>query len=130
MAKRTPIEKLDIAIAEILKEYEDEIDKDIYEVTRKVAKQGAKTLNQASSVFKGNKYRKSWTSKEERSNSSTYYRAVIFSTMPGLPHLLENGHALRNGERYEGRTHIKPVEDEINELYFNGLIKKLEVTSK
>ena len=50
--------------------------------------------------------------------------AVIYSRIPGLPHLLEHGHATRNGGRKGQRVHISPVTDKINE----SLIREFEVT--
>ena len=38
---------------------------------------------------------------------------TLYSKVPGLPHLLENGHAKRGGGRVPGKTHIAPVEQEL-----------------
>lgn len=56
-------------------------------------------------------YAKSWTVKktEETSESVTY---IVHSKKKyQLAHLLENGHATRNGGRVEGKPHIKPAEE-------------------
>lgn len=36
-------------------------------------------------------------------------RATVYSTVPGLPHLLEKGHALINGGRAPARPHVAPA---------------------
>ena len=64
------------------------------------------------SKAKEKNYGKGWTSQFETGRLS--YQGVIYNKdLPGLPHLLEHGHAKRGGGRVDGRVHIKPVEDEI-----------------
>lgn len=100
------------AIAQVLEEYGDEVTKDMDEVTKKVGRVGVKALKSASAVFGGSgRYRKSWTSKLETERYGS--TVTLYSTVPGLPHLLEHGHANRGGGRTPGRTHIAPVEQEL-----------------
>lgn len=51
--------------------------------------------------------------------------AIIHNTTPGLPHLLEKGHANRDGGRTPGRVHIAPVEEELVKLFPRELEEKL-----
>lgn len=111
-SRKITADNLGEAIAEILEEYGDEVQKDMDDVVKDVGKAGVKAIKSASGVFGGTgKYRKGWTSQidSERYGST----ATIYNRTPGLPHLLENGHAKRGGGRVPGKTHIAPVEQEL-----------------
>lgn len=56
------------------------------------------------------KYAKSWTAKKVRETSQTLTMVVRSKNRYQLAHLLEFGHALRNGGRYDGVVHIAPAE--------------------
>ena len=101
-------------IQKILKQYEQETVKDVKKVTKKLANRGAKELREKSQ-FNTGKYASGWTSKVEDGVLSCV--GIIYNKTPGLPHLLENGHALRNGGRMSGRTHIAPVEEQLVKDY-------------
>ena len=117
MATKTPIEKLDTSMEKLLQEYANDVTMTTKELATKIAKKGAQTLKQASAQAVGGsgKYAKGWTvtTVETRLSCSN----VIHNKTPGLPHLLEKGHAKRNGGRVSGREHIKPVEEEIVEEF-------------
>ncbi len=108
---RTPIDRLDAVIKQTLEEYAEGVQTSVSDATRSVAKAGAAAVRAASGVFGGTKYRRGWTYKVE--TRRLYSTGVIYNRTPGLPHLLENGHAKRGGGRVDGRVHIKPVEEEI-----------------
>jgi len=121
---RVTLESLPDAIAEVLEKYNEDTIRATHEVVKKVAADGAKAINSsAAGAVGGNKYKRSWTSKSE--NSRIGASAVIYSKVPGLPHLLEHGHANRNGGRTAGRVHIAPVVDTINESLVRGIEVKL-----
>ena len=110
MAKIVPIDRLTAEIEKILENYGENVQQNINEVVGEITKKGAKTLNQQSGqTFDGKKYRKSWTTQVETGRTSA--QGTIYSKIPGLPHLLEHGHALRGGDRTTGRAHIAPVEE-------------------
>lgn len=112
MATKVTIDNLDIAVQNILKEYDNEVSLNLDVITQKVGKAGVKALNSAAkSKFDGNKYNKSWTSTTEKGR--LYSRVILHSKMAGLPHLLEHGHAKVNGGRVKGRAHIQPVEKKL-----------------
>ena len=124
MAKVTA-DNLASEIQKILDEYGDDVTKEVAEVTKEVAKKGRAALQSESTAkFKGTgRYARGWTVTIDAGRLST--AAVIHNKMPGLPHLLEHGHAKVNGGRVPGREHIKPVEDAINETYLNELARRL-----
>ena len=112
MAKK--VFDLEKAVNDILTEYGDSITENVQEAAKKVTKAGVKAVKQnAGSSFKGTgKYASGWTSKFETGRLSA--QGVIYNKkLPGLPHLLEHGHAKRGGGRVEGKAHIKPVEEQI-----------------
>lgn len=124
MAKKVTIDNLDEAIIGILNEYADDIDANIAIVTKKIGQTGAKALNSSAKTnFNGTKYSKSWTSTTEQGR--LYTTVTIYSRIPGLPHLLEYGHALVGGGRVKGRAHIQPVEEKLIEEYEKEVTAKL-----
>lgn len=112
MAKTVTIDDMDAAIMDILDEYEEFTVQTVREATQRVAKEGVRALKSSSGQFGGSgKYARGWTTTSEGGRFDT--TVTIHNRTPGLPHLLENGHALRNGGRVSGRTHIAPVEQEL-----------------
>lgn len=120
MARKTPVDRLSLEVQRILAEYGSDAKGNLSNITAAMAKKGAQTLRQVSKQkFKGDKYRKSWTTDTTgNAHRQVAWSNVIYSRMPGLPHLLEHGHAKRGGGRVEGREHIAPVEE--------ALVKELE----
>lgn len=118
--------QLDSTISKILEEYHNEIDKDVGKAIDKVAKAGVKELKANSRTsFKGTgKYAKGWTSKKEKDR--ILHTTIIYNKTPGLPHLLEHGHAKRGGGRVDGREHIAPVEKEVIEQFEKELINEIQ----
>ena len=120
MAKTT-VDTLAEDIQKILEESGEEVTKLTKETVKKVAQKGVQALKSNSGMFGGTgKYASGWSSKVEEgrlNTTATLYNAKV----PGLPHLLENGHAKRGGGRVSGRTHIAPVEAEIERIFTQEL---------
>lgn len=115
MAKVT-IDNFDQAVEKILQDYGDDITADLSEITERIGKEGVKMMRSSASIFnRTGKYKKSWKAKVERGRLESV--VVLYSTIPGLPHLLEYGHAKRGGGRVEGKEHIKPVEEKLIEQF-------------
>lgn len=105
---------LETEIAKILTKYGDEVAENIQKVAKEIARKGAKAVKQnAQSDFNGTgKYAAGWTSQVKEGRYSS--QGIIYNrAKPGLPHLLEHGHAKRGGGRTDGRVHIAPVEQEV-----------------
>lgn len=114
MAKTITPEQLSAQIKNILSDYAEDLQGNLAEATRAVAKAGAKAVkSKARSAVGGTgKYAGGWTSKVEEGR--LYSTGVIYNgKAPGLPHLMEHGHANRNGGRTPGRVHIAPVEEQV-----------------
>ena len=107
-------------IKDILEEYGEEVSDAMKEIVPKVAKDAVKKLRSDSPKNSGG-YARGWTQKTEKGNftiSSTVYN----SKKPGLPHLLEYGHAKRGGGRTRPIQHIAPVNDWVAE----EVVRKIE----
>lgn len=96
------------------------------QVAGKVARDARKKLIETSPRGKGKEhYADGWSVKKKRVNSNKFEIEVYNKTKPSLTHLLENGHALRQGGRAPAIKHIKPVEEWSNDEYLKRLEKEL-----
>lgn len=84
---------------DILEDYTEDIRDTVRGETNNAAKSTAKRL-QSTSAKKTGEYARGWKSKRIDESSAVTYNA----TMPGLTHLLENGHVIRNKRGEYGRT--------------------------
>lgn len=124
MAQKVDVSKIDTAIMKALDKYAEDLQGNLDTITKSVARAGAKELQQRSaSTFNGERYQKGW--KVQINTSRTGTTATIYNQRPGLPHLLEHGHAKRNGGRVEGRPHIAPVEEELINKFQKEITAKL-----
>lgn len=127
--KKTPIDKLSEALNKILTEYEEAVVKDTGELVKQFAKKGANAVAQnarSKGWGRSTDYDKGWTSQYEEGRLSS--QGIIYNkTVPGLPHLLEHGHALRGGGRShtDAFPHIEPVEDKISDEFYKAVTKAL-----
>ena len=121
MAKKTPSEKLAGALEKILRDYADGVVENLADVTKKFAKKGAQAVRGEAQSKGWGEYATGWTSQFEQTRLSA--TGTIYNKTPGLPHLLENGHALRGGGRSRAFTHIAPVEEQISEEYLKAVKK-------
>ena len=113
---KTTAEKFQRDVEKVIAAYLDDATKDLDDLTKEIGKKGAKAVRSSSaSEFGAGRYSKGWTSTLEKTRLGA--TAIIYNKTPGLPHLLENGHATRNGGRVKGREHIAPVEEQIVEEF-------------
>lgn len=125
MGRKIPVDMLTQEVDKILYEYGGDVQGNLNTIVGQMSKKGAQTLRQQSkNTFGGTgKYAKGWTSTVETGRVSA--QGTIYNKTPGLPHLLENGHALRGGGRTPGRPHIKPVEEALVREFESKVKSKL-----
>ena len=124
MASNTPHNQLAATIAGILNEYADGVTASVKDAVKNATKDGAKMVKQETVKKFGNgPYAKSWTFKYESDRLGS--SGVIYSKKPGLPHLLENGHMLRNGRFWQGKPHISIAEEKIVDEFEKEVIKSI-----
>ena len=111
MGKKVTLDNFDNEIKKILDAYGDNVSENLDVITRQVGQKGAQMLrNESRSAFnRTGKYASGWTSKTERNR--LYTSVIIYNRTPGLPHLLEHGHAKRGGGRTRAISHIAPAEE-------------------
>lgn len=119
---------LDDEIKKILEDYKNQVEKNVDDEAKKVAKLGAQKLKSSSPKNQG-KYAKSWSWKKIGAPLGHAQYTVYNAKHYRLTHLLENGHLIRNQNGTYGRTkaipHIKPVEIIVQDEFFNKLKEKL-----
>ena len=127
MAKVTPL-TFQAEIRKILDEYAEDVNMSLDEVVDKAGQKTAQLLRNTSPVNptgkKAGAYAKGWSVEKSAKHQARIGKpyAVVYNKHPGLPHLLENGHALRQGGRTKAIRHIEPVE---NQIYDNLNLEEL-----
>lgn len=108
MSKTVSVDQMAAAIMEGLTEYADLSTEQVKAAVKKSAKTVKNEIS-ANAPKRTGGYAGSWTSKTTKENSDAL-EITVYSKKPGLPHLLEHGHAKRGGGRVAARPHIAPAE--------------------
>lgn len=111
-------------VDEMLEDYAKEVDEAVGEAVEKTATKAVRELKNTDAGFRDREYSKGWTKKVTRHR--LYSEATVYNRTHGqLTHLLEFGHALRNGGRARAFPHIAPVNDEVPNLFTEEFEKLL-----
>ena len=106
------IDQLESAIDKILKDYDKDLRMEEINVMRRVCQNGAAAVRGAAQSAVNGRYARGWGSKTQETRFGV--EGVIYHKQtPGLPHLLEFGHAMPQGGRSKAKTHVQTVEQEI-----------------
>lgn len=108
MAESTTIAGLGDAIADAVREYTDDVIAGVPKIVDQNAKAALADLK-SRSPEKSGRYAKGWRIKKVYSRSGFEGRVLHNLTDYQLSHLLEFGHALKNGGRAGAIPHIEPV---------------------
>lgn len=109
-------------IKDMLQEYGEEVNDIIDPALKKTANKVKREI--ASAAPGKGEYARSWAVKTERSRLATTY--IVYSKKPGLPHLLEFEHALRNGKRSNPSPHIAPADANAADILVSEIERALK----
>lgn len=110
MSRTVSIGEMADAIMEDLQEYADAASIDVKAAVRKSANTVKRQIGEKAPVGKTGRYAKSWRVKTTEENSQKLVQTVHSPKRYMLAHLLEKGHAKRNGGRTRAIPHIAPAE--------------------
>lgn len=130
MSKTVKPETFAQTVKDYLEIYVEDIGEVVEETSNKIGKEAKEELKQTSPKRTG-RYAKGWTVKKDKKNKSYYTVKIHNKTDYQLTHLLEFGHATRNGnKRTAAYPHIRPVEEKYKEQFEKELKQKIRRISK
>ena len=120
MAKLKGLSNLSNEIAKALTEYTNEVTEGIEKEKKLDAKQAVIMLKAASPKETG-EYAEGWTTSNIDGKQIIYNKTAYQRT-----HLLEYGHANKDGGRTPGKAHIRPVEEFVIDKFIKGVEKVIK----
>ncbi|EHL17392.1 hypothetical protein HMPREF9630_00559 [Peptoanaerobacter stomatis] len=111
-------------IQNILEEYSEHARKVLEEASDKTAKETVSKLK-AASPKKTGKYAKAWSSKKVHGLFSKGNIVYVKAPHYRLTHLLEYGHAKKNGGRVQGKRFVAPIEQEANRMFIQEVERNI-----
>lgn len=125
MSKSIEANLLSKELMKYLQEYKEDIDEEVEETANSVGKKAVAELKQISPKGARKEYCKGWRLKKDKSGKSRYIVKIHNKTDYQLTHLLEFGHATRNGGRTNPQPHIRPVEEKYRKEFEKELKMKI-----
>lgn len=122
---KVTVDELAEAIGKELGDYFDDITEDVKNAVEVTTRECVAEIKQRSPKRTGN-YSRSWTATEVFNRRGSIRFTVHNKKHYRLTHLLEDGHAKKNGGRVEGTPHIAPAEQNAEK----NLIKRIEEAIK
>ena len=110
MSRTIRADQLAAAVEEELMNYRDTTAQNVKAAVRKAGKTVKEQIQDTAPVRTGS-YAKSWTTKVTAESSQSLEVTVFSPSRYRLSHLLEHGHAKRNGGRVRAIPHIAPAEE-------------------
>lgn len=110
MADKVSVGNLAAAVMKQLNDYSDLCSDNMKDAVKKSAKAVKQEISATAPVGSGT-YAKSWATKNVKETQTSLEITVHSRNRYQLAHLLEHGHALRNGGRSKAIPHIAPAEE-------------------
>ena len=114
MGKKIQIDQLAEAVNEQLEEY-NKLSAEVVKTAVTKAGNAVKKNIGANAPVKTGRYAKSWRTKKTKESSTELEVTVYSPSRYMLAHLLEHGHAKRNGGRVRAIPHIAPAHEAAEE---------------
>lgn len=122
MARKISVNEIEAGLKAVLEGYATDANKTMSEVAQELGKEAQAALRQTSPKKTG-AYARGWKIDVQVKRLAT--TVTVYNQKPGLPHLLEHGHALPQGGRAKAYPHIAPVAKAIEEKYMQELEARL-----
>lgn len=127
MSQQIEISEMERVIMDALEQYADKAADVIGETLPLVGQETAQDLRATSPKLTGN-YAASWTYGMQTSRGSKKKNKLVVYNKKHyrIVHLLEKGHAKKNGGRVEAKVHVKPAQDRAEQKAIERITDKLE----
>lgn len=125
---KVDVSDLSNEISKYLDKYVEDIHDQVVEVTEDLTNKAVDELKETSPKGKGKRstpYWRGWESKIKIKGKQKYHRVIWNKTNYQLTHLLEYGHATRNGGRTKAIPHIEPIEQKYQDEYLKQIVEKI-----
>lgn len=132
MAVKVSSDDFAYEVNKLLGEYQKGLYTQLEPVFRKTANDARKKLRQTSPKGSTGKYRRGWEYELKVSSRIGGGTLTLYNARPGLTHLLENGHAVRNGtgrntgkQFADAHPHIAEANEYAQQQFLENLQKAL-----
>lgn len=124
MSNSIKVDALSKEIMKALENYSDDISEVVEETSNEIGKEATEEIKRTSPKKRGS-YAKGWKLKKDKLAKNRYSVKIYNKTDYQLTHLLEFGHATRNGKRTKALPHIRPVEEKYSKKYEQEVKRKI-----
>ena len=125
-SKTVTADNLANEIAKILTEYKDDLDDLVVDITDEVVKEARDELKIISPVGETGEYRDGWTISVRQKGINFFSKAVWNKKHYRLTHLLEFGHATKNGGHTTAQPHVRPTEQKYKEKFVDEFERRVK----